>query len=147
MNPLKNILHGSGNLYEVEKRILHYLKSVNKKGERVGFVSGIIFSGGIERFGENVKKLDHYTKKIRKKYSFLIFSAVDVFYSGLFNTLSESREPFEVRRPKMMRFWNHVMTSGYITDLFIEPGWELSEGARMEHERCKEMNVTIHYPE
>ncbi len=39
------------------------------------------------------------------------------------------------------------MECGYITDIFMTPRWEHSEGARDEHKNAIKAGMTIHYVE
>lgn len=137
-------LINSTNIAEVESRLLKLLQELNLNN-KVGFVSGIIFSDGPMHVQSNIARIASITDQLRIKYQFPIFSVQDVFYSGLFEKLEESKLSSEVRRPLMFAFWETILTSGFITDIFMTPRWELSEGARDEHKNAKKMGMKIHH--
>lgn len=147
ISEVEKILHNSSDLKSVEKTLLAYLEKLRniKKRERIGFVSGIVFSDGEEYVKRNIKILHDRTDKVRKKHNFSIFSAYDVLYNGLFWKLPESKLPFEKRRPIFFGFWKRVMECGHITDMFMSPGWEKSVGAVKEHESAKKMGMRVFY--
>lgn len=146
---LAKVLENVQNVNEVRVVVLSLLKEIRevRKQKHIGFVSGIIYSDGLEFKYRNVKRLLAYTEKLRKEIPYPIFSAEDVFYSGLFEKLPESKLPEKIRRPIFFAFWKSIMESGYITDLFMTPRWEVSQGARDEIEKGKKIGMTIHYVE
>ncbi|MDO8752125.1 MAG: DUF4406 domain-containing protein [Candidatus Wolfebacteria bacterium] len=44
-------------------------------------------------------------------------------------------------------FARNVLQSGYVTDVFMAPGWEESKTARAEHEAAKQFGLNVHYVE
>ena len=147
ISEFEKILNNSSDLKSVEMTLLAYLEKVRKieKRERIGFVSGSVFSDGEENVKRNIKILHNRTEKVRKTHNFPIFSAYDVLYNGLFWKLPESRLPFEKRRPLFFGFWKRVMECGYVTDMFMSPGWEKSVGAVKEHESAVKMEMRVCY--
>ena len=146
---LITVLEKVQNVDEVRVAILSLLNEMRKvrKHDSIGFVSGMIFSEGIEYKPRNLKRLAAYTEKLRKENTYPIFSAVDIFYNGLFEKLPESKLPEIIRRPIFFAFWKSIMESGYITDLFMTPRWEKSQGALDEIEKGKKAGMVIHYVE
>ncbi len=146
---LVHVLEKVQNVDEVRAAVLTLLKEMRevRKFDRIGFVSGIIFSEGIQFKKRNLNRLSAYTQKLQKTNEYPIFSAVDIFYNGLFERLPESKLPEIKRRPIFFAFWKNIMESGYITDLFMTPRWEKSQGARDEIDKGKKIGMTIHYVE
>ena len=148
---MKNIIHravqDSTNLHQVRDSLLNLFQEIkNKKNnERIGYVAGIIFSEGLDRVKGNLQALSDHTEKIRQEKEFPIFSAIDVFYQGLFERLLEVKFPYDQRRAAFLQFWREIVGSGYVTDIFMTPRWELSEGARDEYETAKRTGVVIYY--
>lgn len=132
---------------ETEKLVIEYLKNLREKFNQIGFVSGIIYSDGIEFKDRNIKTLNEYTKKLRTENNFPIFSGVDIFYNGLYEKLEESKLPYEQRRNVFIGVWQNIVGCGYITDIFMTPRWELSEGAKDELATANEKGITGHYVE
>ncbi|PJE63372.1 hypothetical protein COU89_03700 [Candidatus Roizmanbacteria bacterium CG10_big_fil_rev_8_21_14_0_10_45_7] len=93
----------------------------------------------------NIQRLADYTSALRGQYQFPIFSGHDVLYNGRMDTLPESKLPYVERRTRMLAFWKTIVTCGSITDIFMMPGWERSEGARDEHNSALQMGITLHY--
>lgn len=142
----KSLSH-STTLKEVKDSLLKILEEVQQenKQKRVGYVSGIIFSDGPLHVKRNVKILSDYTVFLRKNNSFPIFSPTDIFYDGLYHNLKEASFPEEARRILFMTFWRDILSSGFITDIFMTPRWQQSEGATDEHNLAQKQGLTIHY--
>lgn len=137
------------NLAEVQMTVLALLKATrNAEGnERLGFVSGSVFSDGPDMVQTNIRRLAAYTDKMREQHGIPIFSAVDIFYSGLFERLPESKLPYDERRALFFKFWDSVIESGHITDVFMAPNWRGSEGATKEHDGATRLGMNVHYIE
>ncbi|OGH10799.1 MAG: hypothetical protein A3B38_03805 [Candidatus Levybacteria bacterium RIFCSPLOWO2_01_FULL_36_13] len=113
---------------------------------RIGYVAGIIGSDGENRVDENRKILDRHTQRIRTEYDFPIFSATDIFENpDLWYRLEEIRLERPERRMAFLHFWREVLELGKVTDIFMTPRWEKSEGASDEHETAKRLGIKIHY--
>ena len=108
-------------------------------------MAGIISSDGPQYFEINRKKLANHTKKLRIIHKFPIFSAIDVFSTDVYMRLKEMTLSFEKREVKMRFFWREILKSGYITDIFMTPRWDKSNGAVDEHKTAKIIGLTIHY--
>ena len=141
-----NVLALARTVDEVEVAVLTLLKEKRRvQASKLGFVSGTLFSDGPEFVQRNIRRLAHYTSALRLKYSFPLFSGYDVLYNGRMDRLPESKLPYLERRTRMLAFWKTIITCGSITDMFMMPGWERSEGARDEHRSAREMGMTVHY--
>jgi hypothetical protein len=132
---------------DVESTLLKLLAEHKQlpNSNRIGFVSGSLFSDGPKFVERNMRRLEEYTNQLRAAHQFPIFSAIEVFYSGLSNQLEEYKGSMEARRPRLITFWKNVLSFGHITDIFMTPGWERSEGAQDEHLNAQKSGVTIHY--
>lgn len=147
---LKNInsaLKTATTLSHVKKELVELLEITrNKNGNiRVGYVAGILNSDGPQHFENNRKKLADYTEKLRKMHKFPIFSVVDVFSIEVYSRLEEWKLSFEEREAKARLFWQEILESGHVTDIFMTPRWEKSKGATDEHKTAKRIGLTIHY--
>ena len=118
----------------------------DEHADRIGYVAGVLFSEGADHVEQNIKKLNSYTELLRMKNPFPIFSSVDIFYDEEFyKNLAEANLPYQERRTAFFQFYRDMLSSGYITDIFMTPRWEISEGATDEHETAKKQNLTIWY--
>ncbi len=146
----KNIgpaLKNATTLSHVKKELVKLFEVTrNKNGNiRIGYVSGVITSDGPKHIHNNRKRLELHTNRLRKSQSFPIFSAVDVFTNEIYNRIIETTLPFDEREVKLRLFWNEILTSGHVTDIFMTPRWEKSKGATDEHKTAKKIGLTIHY--
>lgn len=142
-NILANAFKQATTLDQVRDEFI--LISNNLKQERrnnqLGYVAGIINSDGPEKLQENIKKLIEQTEIIRKNNNFPIFSATDIFYQGLYQRLSNTN------RALFIKFWREILEKASVTDIFMTPRWNMSEGAKDEHETAKRLGLKIHYVE
>jgi hypothetical protein len=116
--------------------------------DRIGYVAGIIFSEGPKHVERNIARLEEYTNMLRNTYQFPIFSSVDLFYANKFyDQIEDTKLPYDERRKAFIQFYRDILQNTYITDIFMTPRWEKSEGATDEHETAKKYNLTIHYLE
>jgi hypothetical protein len=127
---------------EITKLFAHTRK--NHPSNRIGYVSGIISSDGPEHMDRNIKILKEYTEKLRDTHDFPIFSATDVFSDEIFGRLGHFTSHRRMQE-EFMQFWRDIFDSGHITDIFMTPRWEKSEGAKDELETAKKLNLKIHY--
>jgi hypothetical protein len=130
---------------EVQQNLITLFAKLHAEHKRIGYVAGILFSDGPEFFDRNVKILEDHTTRIRSEQSFPIFSSIDVFYDDdFYNRLPETTLPYDQRRKVFFDFWRAIVGCGYVTDIFMTPRWEKSEGARDEYETAKKHNLKIH---
>ncbi len=108
-------------------------------------MAGIINSDGPKYFERNRKRLVNHAAKLRKLHDFPMFTAVDVFPPEIYNNLKEWKLSFEEREAKVRNFWQKILKSGHVTDVFMTPRWEKSKGAQDEHKTAKRLGLTIHY--
>ncbi|MBI2613444.1 MAG: hypothetical protein HYW62_01605 [Candidatus Levybacteria bacterium] len=146
----KNIgsaLKNSKTLHHVKHSLVRLFKDTKKKNsiEKIGYVAGIITSGGPEYFKANRRRLADYVGKLRKIHNFPMFSAIDVFTSEVYERLEEWKLPFSEREVKARSFWRKILKSGHVTDIFMTPRFKKSKGASDEHKTAKEIGLTIHY--
>lgn len=139
------VLEKVRNVEDVRVAVIDLLKSTRENSLRLGFVSGIIFSDGIEHKARNLRRLGAYTYKLRTQHDFPIFSGIDIFYSGLYEKLPEAQLPFEERRIHFFKVWKDIVGCGHITDIFMTPRWKNSEGSIDEHTTAKKLGIIINY--
>ncbi len=108
-------------------------------------MAGIINSDGPKYIDANRKKLTFHAEKLRKIHRFPMFTAVDVFPQEIYKNLEEWKLSFEKREAKVRNFWQKILKSGYVTDIFMTPRFEKSKGAQDEHKTAKRLGLTIHY--
>ncbi len=130
------------NIEEVKTILLNVLKSARENGvERIGYVAGLITSEGPENIDKNVKRLIRYADDIRSKNNFPIFASTDVISDDLFTKLGMEK----IAAADWEEFWRDILGSGYVTDIFMTPRWEISKGSISEHNNAKNFNLQIHY--
>jgi hypothetical protein len=106
----------------------------------VNFVSGSVTSDGPEYIQRNLKKLIKHTENVAKKTKAPTFSAnyvVDLF--------SQVIPQSDNVKPNRLKFWDNIMKSQLITDVYMAPGWEKSIGATEEHKLAKKLKMEMHY--
>lgn len=71
ISEFEKILNNSSDLKSVEMILLAYLEKVRKieKRERIGLVSGSVFSDGEEYVKRNIEILHNRTEKVRKTHN------------------------------------------------------------------------------
>ncbi len=137
----------STTLTHVAEGLIKVFKEVRtaEKSEKLGYVSGIITSDGNKKIKDNMNRLEKYTIALRNKLSFPVFSGVDVFEDRVYSKLEEREFAREMRQNHFIEFWRKVLRSGHITDIFMTPRWEESEGARDEMDIAKKQKIEIHF--
>lgn len=137
------------NLDQVKDAIVAAALEVKErqKTARLGYVSGIVGSEGPEHMQRNIAALARHTEIIRANVKYPVFSPTDIFSDQMYAQLEETGWPQEARRAAFIDFWRGVFEGVYITDIFMTPRWEKSEGAQDEHTMAKKMGIVIHYIE
>lgn len=127
-------------LANTEKTIVERLRKASKETAhgRVGFVSGALSSSKPLHIIRSFKMLHSYTKSTRKNVDFPVFSAIDFFGRTILIKLTSNEEDNQ-------KLWSKILKSGYITDMFMTPGWKESKGAVNEHETAKKSGIKIRY--
>jgi hypothetical protein len=116
----------------------------NRPGQqdsRIGYVAGIVNSDGPEFRDRNIDRLNLFTEKIGHKFQMPAFSAADVYSEDVFNRVTKGG----FNPSDFVTFWRGIFELGYITDVFMTPRWEVSEGAQDEHETAQRLGIRIHY--
>lgn len=144
---LVRAVRGAHSLPRVKEQIVALFEQMKgENGEkRIGYVAGIIGSDGLEKVAENMQKLAEHTERIRREQDFPIFSSTDIFSEELYERLEEMRLEYEEQRKVFMQFWREIFEEGGISDIFMTPRWEESEGAFDEYETAKRLGIAIHY--
>lgn len=126
-------------LRKSKARSLERLKKANEDSEngKVGFVSGKIMADGFVFSFKNLAEIAKHERKIRKSEHIPIFSATDFLLNELVNTVFRGKASGD-------EYWRDIIESGYITDIYMTPGWEKSNGAKSEFDSAKKKNLKIH---
>ncbi|MBI2027995.1 MAG: hypothetical protein HYT07_00155 [Candidatus Levybacteria bacterium] len=132
-------------LNQTSERLINLFVSL--KAQKVGYVAGIINSDGPSLVQRNRKLLNQYTRILKEDHKLPLFSAVDVFTDSVCKRLREYRLTISEREKKFYGFWDKVLSSGHVTDIFMTPRWEISRGARDEHRVAVKNGLKIHYVE
>ncbi len=133
-------------LDQVRECIVPILVSSKNGSDKLGYVAGMITSDGPEHIARNIKRLALFTETLRRMHGFPVFSATDIFDSGVYARLGVDLLDPKARQAEFQRFWRSVLETGQVTDIFMTPRWDLSEGAIDEHETAKKLGLTIHFP-
>lgn len=146
---LSKSLKDATNLNEVRDAMIIICKQIKLKNAlmRLGYVAGIIYSDGPEKVEENIRILNDHTEKIKKSVDFPIFSSPDIFNNGLFDRLIEAKLPRDESKAAFVKFHREILEQAGITDIFMTPRWEKSEGAKDEYETAVRLGLEIHYVE
>ncbi len=142
-NEIRNATNNSTSLSEIKVGLIDVLARFkeNHHEKRLGYVSGIITSDGIENVERNMQALEDHTEELRKKHDFPIFSATDLFDNHVFEII----DAYNIPTQEWLKFWREVLESGTITDVFMTPRWENSKGATDEYSVAKSLGLRIHF--
>lgn len=136
----------STNLIQVRDGLVRVFSNVEHTtpNKHLGYVSGIISSDGPQYVKRNMQTLHTYTESLRTHSEFPIFSAVDVFGNGMHEKMEEITFEYKLREKHFITFWREVLESGHITDIFMTPRWDKSQGAIDEYNTAQKLGITIH---
>jgi hypothetical protein len=130
---------------EVETRLLGMLAILEDEGVGIALVSGAVFADGFEHVDRNLAAINSRTNTVRQTFPGVVLSCPDVIYNlGLHDRLDVYSWPYDKRRERFLQFWQNVVNGG-VTDLFMVPGWERSEGARDEYATATRLGLQIHH--
>ncbi len=142
---MKDVIHKhinkANSLSEVRNALIKALEEIKNTREitHIGYVSGIVSSDGIEYIKRNIQVLGQYTEKLKNIHKFPMFSAADVLSEEIFLKIDGANLPTQV----WFDFWRNILETGYITDIFMTPGWEASLGAKDEYETAQKLGISI----
>lgn len=132
-----------GSFGELLPAVRGVLETVRSEGiKRIGYVSGIISSDGPDKIQENIERLKKYTDFVRASHKFPVFSATDIFTKQVYEVCNRERE---ILNSEFIEFWRNLLETGFVTDLFMTPRWDESEGATDEHLIAEHLGLNIHY--
>ena len=140
---ISEAIAGVQSLQEVQSALLGLVSNVRANGVgRMGVISGIVSSEGMDKIPQNMARLQVYTVLMNKRYpDAQFFSAADVFTTAVYGNLSE----FQLPKPEIdyvfMEFWKGILGSGFITDVAFTPRWRRSMGAKDEHATVTELSI------
>ncbi len=127
----------SNSLKDVQNFVIPILKAANNNGKTsIAYISGIISSDGPSQIQKNITALKCYTDYYRRTQPFPVFSSSDIF-----NIQIEGK--FSATQKEWVTFWNNILMSGFITDLFLTPRWHCSQGAKEEYRTASIMGLKI----
>lgn len=144
--PLRLLLCNASCLEDMARSLVAHLAEMRAEHPQMGFVSGVISSAGEHLIVQNIARLARFADHLSVELGMPVFCAAFVFTSQHFERLPQLKLPREEREPQLVEFWRIVLRSGYVTDLFMTPGWEASAGAVDEHVVAQEVGgIKIHY--
>jgi hypothetical protein len=141
---------GATNLGHVRDAVVALFERVRKEtgATRLGYVAGIIGSDGEDKVAANRRILQEHTDRIRATTDYPVFSAAEIFENpDLWERLEEIRWSTPERRKAFIAFWREVLELGKVTDVFMTPRWEQSEGATDEYNTAQRLGIQIHIVE
>ena len=110
---------------------------------RLGYVAGPLPSQGSLDAGEHYRVHVELAGVLGQRFSFPICTMQDMFSPETLLRLKE--KGFTSKH--YADFARDVLQSGYVTDVFMAPGWEESKTVRAEHEAAKQFGLNMHYVE
>ena len=110
---------------------------------RLGYVAGPLPSQGSLDAGEHYRVHVELAGVLGQRFPFPICTMQDMFSPETLLRLKE--KGFTSKH--YADFARNVLQSGYVTDVFMAPGWEESKTALVEHEAAKQFGLSIHYIE
>jgi hypothetical protein len=125
-----------GEMFLIAKRV------IERMPKELVQVCGPITSGGLGSVEENLHYLNNHIQKLQD-------SNIDVFDQMPFESTIHRlfNDPLRTQKHDavLTDFYLPLFTSGVITSLYFVPGWESSRGANWEHEKAKELKLSIVY--
>lgn len=140
LHPRLQTVRSFGELLPTVRGVLEKLTLEGKK--RIGYVSGIISSDGPDKIQENIERLKSFTDSVRSTHQFPVFSATDIFTEQIYEACNNERK---ITQSEFIDFWRELLKSKLITDIFMTPRWDESEGATDEHLVAEQLGLNIHY--
>lgn len=127
---------------EVQELLTSLFRSLEAEGnlQRVGVVAGVLSGDGPDYLEQNIRRLETYTDYIRSRHTFPIFSPTDIFTPEMYDRMQA-----ETVHACYAQFWENILLSGVVTDIFMTPRWDKSSNARRKHELAIEKAVRVHY--
>ena len=126
---------------DLEHKLKIVLRKYFNESKRVGYVSGVITSDGPDMISRNVSVLQTHANQLREIHSFCIFSPTEVFTKPVMENINMRR----LTSKDLQKFWRNVLGAGYVTDVFMTPRWELSNGAKDELFTAQQLKLRVHY--
>ncbi|MDP1722983.1 MAG: DUF4406 domain-containing protein [Candidatus Gottesmanbacteria bacterium] len=141
---LQDVAKGTITLNQKLSAITTLISSVLKQDStlRIRYVAGRVTSDGQDFISQNLIKLNIYTDKLENMYGQYVFSAADVFPD---ETYWKKNITTKELKYIYIDFWQKILKNG-ITDMYMSPGWETSNGATFEHEFAQKNGIEVHYP-
>ena len=129
-------------LAEAEEKFTQALELISrtKPSEKIYYVIGTVTSDGPEYIERNLKLLKDRSENVSNVLKGTVFSAADIFN----NTLFDRFDAKGAVNQDYLDLWEHVLKTGYITDIVRTPGWEKSGGASHENRIAKMTGIAIH---
>lgn len=131
-----------GSFDEIVSVIHPLFEELKSTTPRIGYVSGIISSKGVDKIPVYITRLEGYTEHIRTLHQFPIFSATDIFSDQIYERVGGTRQP-----ENFIKFWRDLFNGWHVTDMFMTPQWNISIGAQDEYEIAKSQGMRIHFLE
>lgn len=110
---------------------------------RLGYVAGPLPSQGSLDAGEHHRVHVELAGVLGQRFAFPVCTMQDMLSPVVLTRLKE--KGFTSKH--YADFARNVLQSGYVTDVFMAPGWEESGTARAEHEAAKQFGLNVHYVE
>lgn len=131
----------------IQSEVVAILQELKTRGAiRIGYVAGLIASDGPENVEANLERLFQWTELVSRMVDFPVLSAALVFNQGVYQRIGIDGLPYAESSERFKTFWRGILPAG-VTDIFMTPGWEKSNGARDEHKIAPSLGITLHYIE
>ena len=108
-----------------KQEILETFRKAKEEYGRVGFISGVVSSGGIINTLPNLIRLERYSRAIKKRtkaQGFPSYSALDFFDKEALLRIF-GKEQTESGGHEQQKVMQEVLLSGNVTDFFTIQGW------------------------
>jgi hypothetical protein len=127
------------NLTDVSIAVCRIVRVVSSREGGFAFISGIISSDGPKLIDRNMEILSESTDHVREISPKPVTSASDIFHKEL---LAKFRE--NTTHEQWDLLWKNVLDSG-ISQLIMTPRWDLSRGAKVEHDHAVMRGIQVDY--
>ncbi|QQG44393.1 MAG: DUF4406 domain-containing protein [Candidatus Roizmanbacteria bacterium] len=147
------------NFSDIQNALKKSIDEMKERGiQKIGFVSGPVAKNSepdpeLRRKStmENSERMRKYAAQLREEQGFPVFASTDIF-DIIWDDLEELKRVKEgtLSREEMSAMmkplFQEVLRSG-VTDIYMIPGWDQSEGAVDEFKTAQEIGINIHYLE
>ena len=144
---LEEVTDSCATLEAVSEAVQGVFAEYQQDGFAIGYVAGPVSCDGEEYIPRNLRQLVAARTSLMHGIGerAVLFTAPFVFTPDVYGRLGLFKLDRSVREAQLQRFWDGLLESGLINQLFFVPGWQRSPGARQEHHTATRLGIPLFY--